>query len=109
MPKMKENDSDSVYFSMAAKVRLVLSAVAILLLFFDARLSVIPLAGFLLLCMAAPFSPRFGFYLPVISRGTSGKKALAITFDDGPDPFTTPLLLKLLLKRQTKATLPKGY
>ena len=40
----------------------------------------------------------------MICRGTSGKKAVAITFDDGPDPLTTPLLLKLLLKRQVKAT-----
>jgi peptidoglycan/xylan/chitin deacetylase (PgdA/CDA1 family) len=57
-----------------------------------------------LLCLAAPFFPRFGFYLPVICKGASGKKAVAITFDDGPDPLTTPLLLKLLLKRQIKAT-----
>ena len=57
-----------------------------------------------MLCLAAPFFPRFGFYLPVISRGTSGKKAVAITFDDGPDPLTTPLLLKLLLTHQVKAT-----
>ena len=104
MPKIKENDSDGVCFSMAAKVGLVSLSVAILLLFFDARLAVIPLAGFLLLCMAAPFFPRFGFYLPVISRGISGKKAVALTFDDGPDPLTTPQLLGLLLKHQVKAT-----
>ena len=57
-----------------------------------------------MLCLAAPFFPRFGFYLPVICRGASGKKAVAVTFDDGPDPLTTPLLLKLLIKRQIKAT-----
>jgi peptidoglycan/xylan/chitin deacetylase (PgdA/CDA1 family) len=66
--------------------------------------AVIPIAGFLLLCLAAPFFPGFGFYLPVISKGASGKKAVSITFDDGPDPLTTPLLLNLLLKRQIKAT-----
>jgi peptidoglycan/xylan/chitin deacetylase (PgdA/CDA1 family) len=40
----------------------------------------------------------------VISRGTSGKNAVAITFDDGPDPLTTPLLLNLLEKYKINAT-----
>jgi peptidoglycan/xylan/chitin deacetylase (PgdA/CDA1 family) len=78
--------------------------IAILLLFFDVRLSIIPSAGFILLCAAAPFFPRFGFYLPVISRGVSNKKAVALTFDDGPDPLVTPQVLQLLLKHQVKAT-----
>ena len=74
-----------------------------LLLFLDTRLAAVPLAGFLLLCLAAPFFPRFGFYLPIVSRGTSGKKAVALTFDDGPDPLTTPHLLRLLAKHKAPA------
>lgn len=101
---MKEIKSDRLPFSAAAKTGLVALLLATLLIVVDGWLAVIPLAGFLLLCLAAPFFPRFGFYLPVISKGASGKKAVAITFDDGPDPLTTPLLLKLLLKRQIKAT-----
>jgi len=77
---------------------------ATILIVVDGWLAVIPLAGFILLCLVAPFFPGFRFYLPVISRGVSGKQAVAITFDDGPDPLTTPLLLQLLLKRQVKAT-----
>jgi len=69
----------------------------------EARLAVIPLAVFTLICLAAPFFPRFGFYLPVISRGKSGKQAVALTFDDGPDPVTTPALLALLSKYGAKA------
>jgi peptidoglycan/xylan/chitin deacetylase (PgdA/CDA1 family) len=101
---MKEIESDRLSFSAAAKMGLAALLLATLLIAVDGRLAVIPLAGFLLLCLAAPFFPGFGFYLPVISKGASGKKAVAITFDDGPEPLTTPLLLKLLLRRQIKAT-----
>jgi len=101
---MKEIKSDRQPFSAAAKTGLVALLLAILLTVVDGWLAVIPLAGFLSLCLAAPFFPEFGFYLPVISKGASGKKAVSITFDDGPDPLTTPLLLNLLLKRQIKAT-----
>jgi peptidoglycan/xylan/chitin deacetylase (PgdA/CDA1 family) len=101
---MKEIESDKLPFSAAAKTGLVAFLLTTILIVVDGWLAVIPLAGFFLLCLAAPFFPRFGFYLPVIYKGASGKKAVAITFDDGPDPLTTPLLLKLLLKKQIKAT-----
>jgi peptidoglycan/xylan/chitin deacetylase (PgdA/CDA1 family) len=101
---MKDVDSERSSLSIAERVGLVSFLIAILLLFFGVWLSIIPLAGFLLLCIAAPFFPRFGFYLPVISRGRSGKKAVALTFDDGPDPFSTPDLLRLLSKHNMKAT-----
>jgi peptidoglycan/xylan/chitin deacetylase (PgdA/CDA1 family) len=101
---MKKIEPDKLFFSAAAKTGLVALLLATLLIVVDGWLAVIPLAGFLLLCLAAPFFPGFGFYLPVICKGASGEKAVAITFDDGPDPLTTPLLLKLLLKRQIKAT-----
>jgi len=100
----KAIDSGKMSLSMAERVGIGSFLIAILLLFFDVRLSIITLAGFILLCLAAPFFPRFGFYLPVISRGTSGKNAIALTFDDGPDPLSTPLLLRLLSKYQVKAT-----
>jgi len=101
---MKKVESNKLKFSMAAKIGLIAFLLAVLLTIFDGWLAVVPLAGFLLLCLFAPFFPRFGFYVPVISRGASGKKAVAITFDDGPDPLTAPPLLKLLLTHQVKAT-----
>lgn len=101
---MKKIDPTKPNFSMAAKTGLIAILLAVLFIMIDSWLALVPLAGFVLLCLAAPFFPRFGFYLPVVYRGTSGKNAVAITFDDGPDPLTTPLLLKLLLKRQIKAT-----
>ena len=77
---------------------------AILLAFVDVRLSLIPLSAFIVLCCIAPFMPRFSFFLPIISSGNSGKPAVAITFDDGPDPVSTPALLELLLKHKIYAT-----
>jgi peptidoglycan/xylan/chitin deacetylase (PgdA/CDA1 family) len=77
---------------------------AILLSFINVRFSVVPLAGFILLCLIAPFLPFLGYYLPVISRGRSGEQAVALTFDDGPDPFSTPELLQLLSTHRIQAT-----
>ncbi len=79
-----------------------LSAAALLALI-DPRLSAIPLALFLFACFAAPFFPRRGFYLPVISGGDPSRRAVALTFDDGPDPATTPPLLDLLAKKGVTA------
>jgi peptidoglycan-N-acetylglucosamine deacetylase len=77
---------------------------AILLAFVDIRLSLMVLAGFVVMCIAAPFFPGSNFYLPVVSRGSSGRKAVALTFDDGPDPQTTPQLLRLLKKHRVAGT-----
>lgn len=82
----------------------VLFITAFLLCFVDARLSVIPLALFIFLCFIAPFFPGISFFLPVIHKGISNKNGVAITFDDGPDPQTTPLLLDLLAKYDARAT-----
>jgi len=101
---IKSTDSGKFSFSPAERVGFGSLLIAILLLLIDVRLSVIPLAGFILLCAAAPFFPRFGFFLPVISRGISNKNAVALSFDDGPDPLVTPHVLQLLLKHRIKAT-----
>jgi peptidoglycan-N-acetylglucosamine deacetylase len=63
----------------------------------------LPLVLFLIRCAAASFSPRSSFFLPVICRGHTGQKAVALTFDDGPDPLTTPQLLEMLAQHGMKA------
>lgn len=90
--------------SRAERIGLVTLLAAVLLAFWDMRLSAVLLGAFILLCMFAPFFPGSSFYLPVISRGVSGKNAVALTFDDGPDPSTTPELLRLLAEHDVKAT-----
>jgi len=91
-------------FSPAYTLGICAFAVSAALLFVTPGLSVIPLTIFIIICLLAPFFPRTGFFLPVISRGIAGRQAVAITFDDGPDPLTTPLLLQLLAKYNVKAT-----
>lgn len=67
-------------------------------------LASVPLAIFVALCLMAPFFHRWSFYLPIISRGNPRKKWVALTFDDGPDPLTTPKLLELLKAHGMVAT-----
>lgn len=90
--------------SPAEKSGIVAFLLAALLFFIDPRLTTLPLCLFLLLCLAAPFLPQFGFFLPIISRSATGSKGVALTFDDGPSPSSTPIVLKLLARYQLKAT-----
>jgi peptidoglycan/xylan/chitin deacetylase (PgdA/CDA1 family) len=77
---------------------------AALLALADARLAALPLGAFAAACLAAVLTPGSRFFLPVVSRGSGERKAVALTFDDGPDPLTTPALLKLLRARRAVAT-----
>ena len=90
--------------SPGGRIGCVALLAAALLAWLDLRWAVIPLGVFMVLCMAAPFIPTCSFFLPVISRGTCGRKAVALTFDDGPDPLTTPELLRLLKKHRVRGT-----
>jgi peptidoglycan/xylan/chitin deacetylase (PgdA/CDA1 family) len=66
--------------------------------------SALPLAGFVLLCLVAPFLTGTGFFLPVVSRGDPSGGRVALTIDDGPDPEATPLVLDLLARHGVAAT-----
>jgi peptidoglycan/xylan/chitin deacetylase (PgdA/CDA1 family) len=90
--------------SQAGRIGCVALLAAALLAWVDLRLAAIPLGIFMALCSAAPFIPSSSFFLPVISRGTCSRKAVALTFDDGPDPLTTPELLRLLKKHRVSGT-----
>lgn len=70
----------------------------------DPAWAVLPLLVFLLLCLAAPFRPQSRFFLPVISRAKPGTRGIVLTFDDGPNPASTPVLLALLARHQLPAT-----
>ncbi len=74
------------------------------LLFYRSDISAWPLGVFVLSCLLAPFFPGVGFFLPVISRGNASGKAVALTFDDGPDPDVIFLLLDLLQRYEAPAT-----
>lgn len=91
-------------FSTAEKTGFVVLASALLLLPLNPFWAVIPLGGFLLFSLAAPFFPEFSYYLPIISRGKKSLRAVSLTFDDGPSPTSTPFLLDLLARYGLRAT-----
>lgn len=71
---------------------------------FDPGWSVYPLAALVVLYCVLPFFPAVSFYFPVISRGQADRATVSLTFDDGPDPVVTPLVLELLARHGVPAT-----
>lgn len=63
------------------------------------------LSAYLFICIfVGPFVQRMQFYLPIVTRGSRQRRAVAFTFDDGPDPHTTVQLLDLLVEKKITAT-----
>jgi peptidoglycan/xylan/chitin deacetylase (PgdA/CDA1 family) len=61
-------------------------------------------AVYLLISVTGVFAVRMNYYVEAVCRGNAGKKRIALTFDDGPDNRTTPLLLDILKAHQAHAT-----
>jgi peptidoglycan-N-acetylglucosamine deacetylase len=98
------NRSRTTSWSTAEKYGFGALALALVLFFFQPATAAIPLVIFLLLCFGAPFFPRSSFFLPVISHAGAATEGISLTFDDGPSPASTPLLLDLLARHQLPAT-----
>jgi peptidoglycan/xylan/chitin deacetylase (PgdA/CDA1 family) len=62
------------------------------------------IAAYLVLQGLGAAWPRLQFFGPIVCRGPVGKRQVALTFDDGPDPAVTPLLLDTLRQLQVQAT-----
>ncbi len=60
--------------------------------------------GYIVLLAIGSLTPRLDFYLRAALRGPTDRPWVALTFDDGPDPATTPLLLELLRRERIAAT-----
>jgi peptidoglycan-N-acetylglucosamine deacetylase len=101
---MRDGGTQKTPFSPAERIGFGAFALAMVLSLLELRLAAIPLGAFLLLCFTAPLLPGFSFFLPIISRGRTDSKAVALTFDDGPDPVSTPKLLDLLARHRVTAT-----
>jgi peptidoglycan/xylan/chitin deacetylase (PgdA/CDA1 family) len=54
--------------------------------------------------IALAFLPCSNFHHKVICRGLTKERKVSLTFDDGPDPFKTPIVLDILRKNNLKAT-----
>ena len=59
---------------------------------------------YLIISSLGIFVARMNYFVEAVCRGSSGRKRIALTFDDGPDSRTTPLLLDLLKTYQAHAT-----
>jgi len=99
-----QNRDLNIIFSPAEKTGITALLLALLLGCFNPVLALIPLIFFLLLCFGAPFFPGVGFFLPIISRARTKTAGIALTFDDGPSPSSTPILLDLLARHHLQAT-----
>ena len=91
-------------FSPAQITGILLLSVAVIVFFINPLFAAAIALFYIVLCIAACFFPQSSFYLPVISRGNTGKNFVALTFDDGPTEPTTRQILDLLDKYAVKAT-----
>jgi peptidoglycan/xylan/chitin deacetylase (PgdA/CDA1 family)/uncharacterized membrane protein len=78
-------------------------AAAACLLAVRTELAALPLAAFLVVVGAAPYFPGWSFFVPIVLHGPRSRPAVALTFDDGPDPRTLPRLLALLAEEGIRA------
>ena len=90
--------------SLAEKTGCATLLCAALVAWFAPGLAIVPLSLFLLLCLVAPFFPGFAFFLPLKSHARRESRAVALTFDDGPSPSSTPIVLALLARYRLRAT-----
>ncbi|MBN2497223.1 MAG: polysaccharide deacetylase family protein [Deltaproteobacteria bacterium] len=100
----RERDGRITLFPLAPfhLVALALLQVAVVCGLWQLELAAIPLGILLGLAAAAPFFPRWRLFMPVIDR-VAAAPGVALTFDDGPDPKSTPALLALLERWGIKA------
>jgi peptidoglycan-N-acetylglucosamine deacetylase len=61
------------------------------------------LIAFLLVMGLGVAIPQLSLFGPFICRGPATRRVVALTFDDGPDPRSTPRLLELLRAANTRA------
>lgn len=67
-------------------------------------LSVLAFTAYGTIVMSGVFVLRMRLFVDAILRGPRGARGVALTFDDGPDPTTTPKILDTLAARGVKAT-----
>ncbi len=67
-------------------------------------LFLIPVVPYIFLIIYGSSKINSQFFMPVVYRGEDDLKNVAITFDDGPSPSTTPAILDILKKNEVPAT-----
>jgi peptidoglycan-N-acetylglucosamine deacetylase len=90
--------------SPAQGMGIILLSAAAFIFFLNPLIAASVALFYIILCLTASFYPATNFLGPVISRGNTGKKLVALTFDDGPSVPLTKQILDLLDKHSMKAT-----
>lgn len=62
------------------------------------------LFGYINLCVWGVILSRFSMFADVVTMGPDNARGVALTFDDGPDPASTPQVLDMLDEAGAKAT-----
>lgn len=62
------------------------------------------LVAHLTIVLLGVLSPRLSMFAKVVCSATSGRPEIALTFDDGPSPRTTPKVLAELARHDARAT-----
>jgi peptidoglycan/xylan/chitin deacetylase (PgdA/CDA1 family) len=86
---------------------LIFAAVALLLMIINIQYWwLLAILAILYICLLVMGSVKIcgSFYIDVICKGVTEEKVVALTFDDGPDPKNTPVILDILAKHQVTAT-----
>lgn len=64
----------------------------------------VALTAYMAIILCGVFFLRLGMFVDVVSRGPGEARGVALTFDDGPSPASTPKILDLLDGAKVKAT-----
>ena len=64
----------------------------------------IAITAYVAIILCGVFFLRLGMFVDVIARGPEDARGVALTFDDGPSPASTPKILDLLDEAKVKAT-----
>jgi peptidoglycan/xylan/chitin deacetylase (PgdA/CDA1 family) len=67
-------------------------------------ISLLAFVGYLGFILAGVFSLRLRMFADAVLRGPPGARGVVLTFDDGPDPETTPRVLDVLDAEKVTAT-----
>src|SRR6188768_4238305 len=64
----------------------------------------VAMTAYVAILLCGVFFLRLGMFVDVVSRGPGDARGVALTFDDGPSPASTPKILDLLDSAKAKAT-----
>lgn len=94
-------------FRSAAIMAIILSALALAgwkAGYAPLWISFLPFLLLFLLMVWGASNIRSNFFMAATCKGQTNEKAVALTFDDGPDPEVTPRILEILRRENLQAT-----